>query len=284
MVAIIDSGSTKSSWVFIDQDFKKYEFKTIGFNPYYVNSEEIFNILSKDLLPFLPTGIITNEIHFYGAGCERISQREILAAGLKKTFPLAEVSVDHDLLAAARSLFGDEPGIACIAGTGSNTCYYDGTNIVENIYSPGLALADEGSGGHIGKNLTRDYIRKALPDPMMKAFEAFTPDRTPEILDSVYKKTFSNRYLASFAPFVAQNLNDPYIFNIAYESFEEMFRRCICRYEKYKTLPIRFIGSVAAHLRPALDKAAADKGVKIDKVVSNPMEGLIAYHMQKITK
>ncbi len=284
MIAIIDSGSTKSSWVFIDQDFKKYEFKTVGFNPYYVTSEEIFQILSTDLLPLLPPGKSVQEIYFYGAGCERISQREIVAHGLKKAFPLADVSVDHDLLAAARSLFGDKPGIACIAGTGSNTCYYDGINIVENVYSPGLALADEGSGGYLGKNLTRDYIRKALPDAMMKAFEAFTPDRTADILDKVYKKPFPNRYLASFAPFVAQNLSDPYIFNIAYESFEEMFRRCICRYEKYKTLPIRFIGSVAANLRPALDKAAAEKGVKIDKVVSNPMEGLVHYHMQKITK
>lgn len=282
MIAIVDSGSTKSSWVFVDKLLRKHEFKTVGFNPYYQNSEEIFQTISKDLLPHIPTEEPVEEIHFYGAGCERASQKAIVASGIKKAFPLTEIHVDHDMLAAARSLFGHKPGIACIAGTGANTCYYDGVKIIENIYSPGLALADEGSGGFLGKLLARDYIRKALPEHLMKKFEEFTADRLEDILDKVYKKPFPNRYLASLAPFVVKHQEDPYMFQMAYENFEQMFRHCICRYEKHKTLPIRFIGSIAAHLRPVLDKVAADKGLKVDKVVANPMEGLVDFHLQKI--
>ncbi len=283
MIAIIDSGSTKSSWVFIDRNSEKYEFKTAGFNPYYQNSEEIYLALLKDLLPLLPKSEAVEELYFYGAGCERASQKVIVAIGLEKAFPTAAIHVDHDMLAAARALFGNTPGIACIAGTGANTCYYDGKKIIENIYSPGLSLADEGSGGFLGKMLARDYIRKALPEHLMQKFEDFTPDRLEDIMDKVYKKPFPNRYLASLAPFVVINQEDPYMFQLAYENFEQLFSKCIQRYEKHKTLPIRFIGSIAANLRPVLDSVAQDKGLKIDFVVANPMDGLVEYHMQKIT-
>ncbi len=282
MIAIVDSGSTKSSWVFVDRLLRKHEFKTVGFNPYYQDSEEIFLTISRNLLPLIPSGEPVEEVHFYGAGCGQASQKEIVSTGLKKAFPLSEIFVDHDMLAAARSLFGHTPGIACIAGTGSNTCYYDGDKIIQNIYSPGLALADEGSGGFLGKLLARDYVRKALPEHLMKKFEEFTTDRLEDILDKVYKKPFPNRYLASLAPFVVKHQEDPYLFQMAYENFEQMFKQCISRYEKHTTLPIRFVGSIAAHLRPVLDKVAEDKGVKVDKVVANPMDGLVEFHMQKI--
>ena len=130
--------------------------------------------------------------------------------------------------------------------------------------------------------LARDYIREALPVHLMKKFEDFTPDRLADILDKVYKKPFPNRYLASLAPFVVMNQEEPYLFQLAYENFEELFNKCILRYEQHKTLPIRFIGSIAAHLRPVLEKVAEAKGVKVDKVIADPMEGLVNYHMQKI--
>jgi len=281
MIAIIDSGSTKSSWVFIENGLKAYELKTVGFNPYYQDSEEIFQILSNDLLPLLPKEKKVEALYFYGAGCSRPSQQAIVSEGLQKAFPQSVIQVNHDMLAAARALFGHEAGIACIAGTGANTCFYDGEDIVENIYSPGLALADEGSGGFLGKMLARDYVRKVLPAHLMEKFEAFTPDRLEDIMDKVYKKPFPNRYLASLAPFVVKNQEDPYLFKMAYENFEQLFTQCICRYEKHTRLPIRFIGSIAAHLRPVLDKVAADKGLQVDKVMSSPIEGLIEFHFQK---
>lgn len=282
MIAIVDSGSTKSSWVFVDKSLKQYEYKTVGFNPYYQNSEEIYLAIANDLLAQILSKEPITDIYFYGAGCERDSQKEIVAEGLQKAFPSTNVTIDHDMLAAARSLFGNTGGIACIAGTGANTCCYDGNKIIENIYSPGLALGDEGSGGFLGKMLARDYLRKALPEYLMEEFEKYTPDRKEDILDKVYKKPFPNRYLASLAPFVIQHQKDPYMFQMAYENFQGLFDKCIQRYEKHKILPIRFIGSVAAHLSPILKKVAEDKGLKIDKVVANPMEGMIKFHLQKI--
>lgn len=280
MIAIVDSGSTKSNWVVLDQQMNEFQFKTVGINPYYQNAEEIFKLISETILPHLPNDVEVEALFYYGAGCERISQREIVKQGLQRAFPKTNIEVDHDMLAAARALFGNQPGIACIAGTGANTCYYNGKAIEENIYSPGLALGDEGSGGFLGKMLARDYIRKALPEELMLTFEAFTKDRTADILDSVYKKPFPNRYLASFAPFVSQNIDHPFMFQMAYENFEELFRRCICRYKQYKELPIRFIGSLAANLQAPLEKAAKEKGATIDLVVANPMRGLIDFHLK----
>ncbi|MCU0430839.1 MAG: hypothetical protein MUF42_12820 [Cytophagaceae bacterium] len=280
MIAIIDSGSTKSSWAIINQDGSKSAYSTVGFNPYYQSSEEIGDILRRDLFPQLEEGTRITEVFYYGAGCERKAQRDVVEAGFRLAFGEILYHIDHDLLAAARSLFHDENGIACIAGTGSNTCLFENGRIVENIYSPGLALGDEGSGGYLGKLLVRDYIRKALPPSLMKKFEEFTPDRTAEILDKVYKKPFPNRYLASFAPFVVQNQDHPAMHKLAYQNFEEMFDQCICRYPDYQKLPIRFVGSVAAYLSPVLQEVAKSKGASIDKILRNPMEGLVLYHLK----
>ncbi len=282
MIAIIDSGSTKSTWVFVDSLMRKHTIKIPGVNPYYQTSEDIYQSLVSDLLPNIPADEKTEKIFFYGAGCSELKQKELVVVAIKKAFPDSEVEVDHDLLAAARSLFGSKAGIACIAGTGSNTCYYDGEKIVENIYSPGLALGDEGSGGYLGKLLARDYIRKVWPDHLMKKFEAFTPDRTAEILDKIYKQPFPNRYLASLAPFVSKNIADPEMHDLAYESFDQLFSKCITRYEKHRELPIRFIGSIAQYLQPVLDEVAKNRTLKVDKVVGNPIDGLIEYHMQKM--
>jgi N-acetylglucosamine kinase-like BadF-type ATPase len=264
----------------LGQNGQRLAYSTVGFNPYYQTSLEISEIVKRDLLPNLAASVKIEELYYYGAGCERLTQREVVKEGLRAALGDIRFTIDHDLLAAARALFHDENGIACIAGTGANTCLFMEGAIVQNIYSPGLALGDEGSGGYLGKLLARDYIRKALPPHLMKKFEEFTPDRTADILDRVYKKPFPNRYLASFAPFVAQNQSDPYMHDLAYKNFEEMFDQCICRYDGYQDLPIRFVGSVAAHMKSILEEVADAKGAQIDKVMSNPMEGLVLYHLK----
>ncbi|MFN3403866.1 MAG: BadF/BadG/BcrA/BcrD ATPase family protein [Cytophagaceae bacterium] len=280
MIVIADSGSTKTNWVFIDKDKNKTLLKTVGFNPYYQTTEDIYQTLMKELVPNVPKQKILN-INFYGAGCEAMEQREQVAKAIRKAFPDTEVIVDHDLLAAARAALGNEKGIACISGTGSNTCLYDGKDVVLNIHSLGLFLGDEGSGGYLGKIIAREYIRKAMPDHIRAKFEAFTTDRQAEILDKVYTKPFPNRYLASLARFVVENQKDEYVFKLAYESFEQMFDRCICRYDGYKTLPVNFVGSIAWYLRDVLYKVASDKGVSIKKIVADPMDSLTDYHYNK---
>ncbi|MBY0424539.1 MAG: hypothetical protein K2Q22_02790, partial [Cytophagales bacterium] len=204
-----------------------------------------------------------------------------VAKGIRKAFPESTVTVDHDLLAAARALFWDEAGIACIAGTGANSCYYDGKDIKKNIHSLGLFLGDEGSGGFKGKLLVSDYIREAMPERIRTKFEAKFEDRPNDILDHVYTKAFPSRYLASFVPFLVENKYDEYIHNLILKSFNAQFENCVLRYEKVKEIQVGFIGSVAFYLQDELKEVAKSHGVNITKIIRNPLEELAAYHQSK---
>lgn len=283
MIAIADSGTTKTSWLFVDKiNNKSFTYKSIGFNPYYQSPENIYSNLIHGLIPNLDFPYENIEkIFLYGAGCELEEKRAEVASGIKQAFPKTQVYVYHDLLAAARALFGDEAGIACISGTGSNTCFYDGKYIIENIHSLGLFLGDEGSGGYKGKLLVRDYIRKNMPENIKDAFEKKYDDRSPEILDSVYKKEFPSRYLASYTMFLSENLQDPYVQSLVYRSFNELFENCVTRYANYKSVQIGFIGSIAYFFQDILKKVAEDKGVTITKIIRNPLEDLAEYHFRK---
>jgi glucosamine kinase len=283
MIAIADSGTTKTSWLFVDKiNNKKYEFKSVGFNPYYQSSENITSHVINGLIPHLPFKIDEVEnIYLYGAGCELDTRKEQVAAGLRKAFTKSKINVYHDLLAAARALFGDTVGIACISGTGSNTCFYDGEKIVKNVQSLGLALGDEGAGGYKGKLLVRDYMREQMPSHIRQAFEKKYTDRTPEIMDAVYTKEFPSRYLASFTLFLAENSTDPYIQNLLHRSYSDMFNNCVTQYKNYKEVPIGYIGSVAFYFQDALKKVAAEHGATITKIIRNPLEDLAEYHFKK---
>ena len=283
MIAIADSGTTKTAWLFVDKkNNKTYTYRSIGFNPYYQTPDDIYSNLVNGLIPNLEfSHERVEKIYLYGAGCELEEKRAEVASGIKRAFPKTEVFVYHDLLAAARALFGDSEGIACISGTGSNTCYYDGKYIVKNVHSLGLFLGDEGSGGYLGKLLIRDYIRKQLPEHLNEAFEKKYTDRTPEILDAIYIKPFPSRYLASYSVFLSENIQDPYVQALVYRSFDELFENCITKYERYQTLDIGFIGSIAHFFKDILNKVAHDRGLKISKIIRNPLEDLAQYHFKK---
>jgi glucosamine kinase len=284
MIAIADSGSTKSSWVFVDKGNKKYNYKTVGINPYYQSSEDIYKSLTTELLPAIEFTEKVDVIYFYGAGLELEKQRQEVAIALKKAFPTTEIHVEHDLLAAARAVLGDDEGIACIAGTGSNTCYYDGKEIARNVHSLGLFLGDEGSGGYLGKLIARDYIRQSMPMDIRNKFEQFTPDREEQILDKVYTKPFPNRYLASLAPFIIQNQKDKYAHDLAYENFSLLFDNCVMKYVNHEKVKIHFIGSIASHLIEVLKEVAEDKGLSLGKVIGNPLDALTEYHFKKASQ
>jgi glucosamine kinase len=281
MIAIADSGSTKSSWVFVDNNNKTYKYNTVGINPYYQSSDDIYKSFTTELLPQLDFKEHVDKIYFYGAGLELDKQKEQVAIPLRKTFPTTEVYVEHDLLAAARAVLGDEEGIACISGTGSNTCYYDGKDIVKNVHSLGLFLGDEGSGGFKGKLLARDYIRQTMPKDIREKFELFTQDREAEILDKVYTQPFPNRYLASLAPFIIHNQKEKYAHQLAYESFDLLFQNCVLKYENHKNVKIHFIGSIASHLIDILKEVSNNKGLKLGNVIGNPLDALTEYHFKK---
>lgn len=280
MIAIADSGTTKTSWLFVSGD-KKYQYKTVGFNPYYQTEEDMLSNLKHGLIPNLEFTEKVEKIYFYGAGCELAEKCEEVARPLREAFPTAEVNVWHDLLAAARALFGDEAGLACISGTGSNTCLYDGKGITKNVHSLGLFLGDEGSGGYKGKLLIRAYIRESMPAHLRAKFEEKYSDRAPDILDNVYTKPFPSRYLASFVPFVVENISDPWVHQLAYNSFNELFENCVSRYDNYNKMQLGFIGSVAFYLKHVLEEVAQKHGMTVGTVIRNPLEALAAYHQSK---
>ncbi|MBX9852804.1 MAG: hypothetical protein K2X86_13755, partial [Cytophagaceae bacterium] len=281
MIGIVESGSTKTQWQFIDKNKKRYTNRTVGFNPFYQTPEDISKTLKKDLLPNLEFKDPIEKIYYYGAGCEAEVNKAKVVEAFKMAMPGTKVFIMHDLLAAAKALFGDKPGLACIAGTGSNTCYYDGKNVVENVHSLGLFLGDEGSGGYKGKLLLKQYIRKALSEKLMKAFEAEYPDRTDTMLQKIYGGEMPSRYMASYAPFLVKHIAEPEIYKLVYQSFEELFDNCILRYKNAREVPIGFVGSISYYFKDILNKVAADKGLKISVIDPDPSEALVKYHMEK---
>jgi glucosamine kinase len=280
MIAIADSGSTKTSWVFIDKDNKRYNYQTIGFNPYYQTSDGIYAKLQEELMPKLNFDEAVSNIFFYGAGCEQSSKSEEVASAIRKSFPKTSVFVTHDLLAAAKALFGNKEGIACISGTGSNTGLYNGKDITENVSSLGLYMGDEGSGGYKGKLLIKDYLRKKMPAHIRKAFEEKYTDRAPDILDAIYKKPYPSRYLASYTTFISEHIQDSYMQDLVSKSFNDMFDNCILKYKDAKTLPIGFIGSIAFYFQDTLKEVAAKKGANVGNIIRNPLEALTQYHLE----
>lgn len=280
MIGIVESGSTKTQWCFVNEENKKFLNRTLGFNPYYQSVDEIYQTLKNDLLPHIQFSEKVEKIYYYGASCEDEANRLKVREAFRLAMPATKVEVMHDLLGAAKSLFGDKPGIACISGTGSNSCYYDGQDVAENVHSLGLFLGDEGSGSYKGKLFVRQYIRKGLPAHIAKAFEEEYPDRTDDILMKVYSGSMPSRYLASFAPFLLKFIHEPFIYGLVYQSFEELFDNCILRYQQ-QDLPIGFVGSIAYHFRDVLEKVASDKKRKIALIEPDPSKALVLYHIQK---
>ncbi|MDR1762542.1 MAG: ATPase [Dysgonamonadaceae bacterium] len=270
---IADSGSTKTSWRLIGSNFSE-DFSTSGINPYFLGKAEIFGILEKTFR-FEPDMI--QGIFFYGAGCTP-EKAPVLKEILADYFCVQNVEVHSDLLGAARSLCGNEAGIACILGTGSNSCFYDGKNIVRNVPALGYVLGDEGSGAVLGKKLVSDILKNQLPEPIkQKFFDKYLTNQA-EIIENVYKKPFPNRFLASFAPFLSENIDRTEIKNIVETAFSEFIVRNLMQYPESKELPINFTGSVALNFKACLETVLGKFSLRAGRITGNPMEGLAKFH------
>lgn len=282
MILIADSGSTKTDWCVVEQGQLVRQIFTKGTNPFFQSEEEISNEIATALLPQLSSTAF-EEVHFYGAGCafpDKIeSVRRAIALHLSVS---GEIEVSTDMLAAARGLCGHQPGIACIMGTGSNSCYYDGKEIVSNVSPLGFILGDEGSGAVLGKLLVGNLLKNQMPSGMKEKFlEQF--DLTPaEIIDRVYRRPFPNRFLASLSPFLAQNIDVPAVRKLVLDSFKAFLKRNVMQYD-YEHAPVHFIGSVAFHYKEVLAQAAEEMGVRLGTILKSPMEGLIRYHESKLS-
>ena len=278
MILIADSGSTKTDWCVVENGVLVQQIFTKGTNPFFQSEEEISNEIATALLLELKTDEF-DAVYFYGAGCGFPDKIEIVHRAISKQLKVkGNVEVATDMLAAARGLCGREAGIACIMGTGSNSCYYDGENIVANVSPLGFILGDEGSGACLGKLMVGDLLKNQMtPELKEKFLKQF--DLTPaDIIDRVYRKPFPNRFLASLSPFLAQNINEPCVHELVLNSFKAFFKRNIMQYENYQNLKVNLIGSVAFYYKEVLAEAAEAMGIQLGTIIQSPMEGLIKYH------
>jgi len=279
MILVADSGSTKTQWCLLHKNEVKKEMLTHGINPFYQTEEEISEDIKESLLPQINTKEIA-AVYFYGAGCALPDKKKMVENAIRHSFPSSKIEVYNDLLGAARALFGNKAGISCILGTGSNSCLYDGKEIVENVSPLGFILGDEGSGAAIGKKFIADLLKNQYPKELTENFfeqHAITP---AEIMEAVYKKPFPNRFLAQFTHFMCENKEEIHIREIVFHSFLEFFNRNIHQYD-YQKYSVSCMGSVAFYFEDILKQAATISRIKIETVIKGPMNGLIRFHSEQ---
>jgi len=277
MKLIADSGSTKTTWILLEQDTVKETIGTSGLNPYFHDSESVEAVLRADLIPFVVEDNI-REVHFYGAGCSTEYNNSMIRDAILHFFRKAEVHIYHDILGAARALFGQGKGIACILGTGCNSCFFDGTSLYSKVDSLGYLFGDEGAGSYLGKLFMSAYLKKELPEELRASFDKQYGFTLEDILNSLYNKPSPNKFLASFSLFLSPNREHPFVKTLIERSFLDFFKAHIEKYEGYKTYPIGFIGSIAFIYRDILSEIARKEGITISRILPSPIEGLVDYH------
>lgn len=277
MKLIIDCGSTKADWVILNGEEVVSKFQTEGFNPNYTDKNTISSIILDNSYYNTYIQHIT-KIYFYGTGCGNQENCNLIGDIFKSIFSNANIVVTHDLTAACHALFGNKNGIACILGTGSHSCHYDGKDIIDKAVSLGYIIGDEGSGNHIGKQLLRDYCYKKMPTELSEKFEKDYDTETTSIIDNIYHKSQVSKYLASFSRFAYENKEHTYIKDLCSKCFDEFIEYFILRYKAAKDFEIGFVGSIAYHFQDILSECLETQGLKISKIVKNPIEGLIEFH------
>jgi glucosamine kinase len=279
MILIADGGSTKTDWRLIKEGREYKQVQTPGFNPYLVGSDEIEALLWKELQPYIDNNAVS-AVYYYGAGCSTPVKNMIVENAFEKIFPNARIHISHDLLAASHALCGDKAGIAAILGTGSNSCFYDGKDITEGIFSLGYFFGDEGSGAYLGKQLLTAYLHKELPEDIEKRFKDEYSMSLESILDSVYTKPAPSRFLASFSRFINNNRDNQYIYKLLTEAFRSFYKYQVCCYSRHKEVPVHFVGSVAYHYKDILTEVGLEFGIKTGKFIKAPIDGLVEYHQE----
>lgn len=274
---IADSGATKCEWCVLENGKKKKTIYTQGISPYFLSGPQIISLLEKELLPKLKK-ITVQEIYFYGTGLGNPNNIKIVKSVFKKLFPKAKTEVQNDLLAAARALCGKSKGIACILGTGANSCFYNGKKMVKNSPGLGYILGDEGSGAYLGKKVVQYYLYNTYDEELKARFEKRFMVTPMEILENVYKKPLANRYLASYAIFLAENRGHYMIENIIEDGLNDFFFTHLYKYRESWTHPIHFVGSIAFGFKDVLKDLCNTYELELGRVLKAPMQGLIEYH------
>lgn len=279
MKLTVDSGSTKTDWGFFDTPDNLKTYGTQGINPCHQSVDEIRSIIDSELVTKATDtefGAIT-EVHYYGAGCATAEICSQMAGILAAFFPNAAISVESDMLGAARALCGNSEGVACVLGTGSNSCLYNGREIVDQVPSLGYILGDEGSSAALGRRLISDCLKRQLPESVCREFLSKYGLDKDTIIENVYRKPMANRYIAGFAPFLYEKRSISEVHKIIIQCFSEFFTRNIINYHR-PWLPVHFVGSLADNFAAELAETADSLGMTIGKIVASPLEGLVQYH------
>ncbi len=274
MILIADSGATKTDWRTIDANGNIGQHVTTGLNPYHLSRENISEVLINELIIDEPP----SAIYFYGAGCSSPTNQSIISKELARTFPDAHIEIHTDILGAARSLCGNESGVVCILGTGTNACIYDGKVISQSLPSLGYVLGDEASGSWLGKKLISDYFGQRLSDINRKRFEDFGDYSKDFILNKVYQEPWPAAFLASYSKLISENVNDPYFYRLVYEGFELFIANIKTHFLQKSELPLHFTGSVAYIYSDILRKVASDMQVYVKNINQSPIAGLTLFH------
>ena len=277
-ILIADSGSTKTDWRFIDENREILSFRSEGYNPYLISGKELEESLQREVFTQMGNRI-PKELFFYGAGCGTAEKKAVLKNALAGIFPEVKIEVNNDLLGAARALCGQENGIAAILGTGSNSCCFDGKTIIENRPSLGYVLGDEGSGSALGKVLLQKFLYDDLEISLKENFVKRFNTSRDEILENIYRKPLPNRYIASFAKFIFQNIENQQCADIVIENFRSFFKHHILRYPQAHEWPLHVTGSVGFYFSNILRRVAEEQQVRLGRVIETPISGLVNFHL-----
>ena len=284
MILIADSGSTKVHWCLMAANGHTAEFITDGINPLFQTSDAMRNSICNQLLPQMASMLwagTVSHVFFYGAGCTP-EKSPFVEKAIESVFKKAKVFVASDMLGATRGLLGHEKGVACILGTGSNSCLYDGEQIIKNVPSLGFILGDEGSAATLGKRLVSDLLKNQLGDDLKERFLSQYAINQADVIEHVYRQPFPNRWLANLARFCAENIDDPRIHDLVYDHFARFVKRNISQYytteEQKQSMPVGFVGPIAFYYRPVLEQVMSDYGFRVGQILQDPIPGLVEYH------
>ena len=281
MILVADSGSTKCDWILIDSQSNQHKTNSMGFNPFFHDADLVYSKLMENEL-FIEYRNRVSEVYFYGAGCSSEARNRIIANGLKRVFSSAEtVLVDHDLKGAALSTSQGDTGISCILGTGSNSCYFDGIQVIEKVPALGYVLGDEGSGSYFGKILLSEWLYHRMPAELAEDFAKEYNLTKEGIFEAVHHKADPNVYLASFSPFISKHLDHPYFREMVYDGLDKFVNIHVLCYDNYKDVPVHFVGSIAYYFKEVLQKVAIKYSFTVGKIEKRPVEPLTQYHINK---
>jgi glucosamine kinase len=278
MILIADSGSTKTAWRLADQTGVQAEITTHGMNPFFRTTEDMASEFGEKLHPV--TGSRVSEIWFYGAGVVSAEKGEIVKNALRSFYPEAKIETQSDLVGACHALLGNQAGIACILGTGSNACYYDGKTIAGHVSPLGFILGDEGSGAVMGKHLLGDYFKEVMPAELRTSFQKKFGITREEALNRVYREPRPNQFLATFTPFLSENLEHPYCQLFVETNFKAFIERNVLKLPWKQETTIGLAGSVAWHFSSILKKVLAHYNFTNPVILKDPIDGLVQYHIQ----